>query len=81
MSALGHMRTFAVQTAMSALPPIADMSGAKSDVRLVPIADILINGETPGHCRGLISHKRSGPGLLFEDLFRCASTLPLCAKR
>jgi hypothetical protein len=33
MSALGQKQTFAPQKAMSALPPIADMCGAKSDVR------------------------------------------------
>ena len=33
-------RTFAVQNGMSALPPIADIRGAKTDVRFVPIADI-----------------------------------------
>jgi hypothetical protein len=40
MSALGHKRTFALQNAMSALPPKADMCGATSDVRFGPIADI-----------------------------------------
>ena len=40
MSALGHKQTYAVQKHMSALPPIADMCGAKRDVRLVPIADM-----------------------------------------
>ena len=40
MSALGHKRTCAVQNAMSALPPIADMCGATRDVRFVPIADM-----------------------------------------
>ena len=40
MSALGHKRTFAMQNAMSALPPKADMCGATRDVRFVPIADI-----------------------------------------
>jgi hypothetical protein len=40
MSALGQKQTFAVQTIMSALPPIADMCGATRDVRFVPIADI-----------------------------------------
>ena len=40
MLALGHKRTFAVQKGMSVLPPIADMCGAKRDVRLVPIADM-----------------------------------------
>ena len=40
MSALGHKRTFAVQNAMSALPPIADMCSAQAHVCFVPIADI-----------------------------------------
>ena len=33
MSALGHKQTFAVQYVMSALPPKADMCGAKRNVR------------------------------------------------
>ena len=40
MSALGHKQTFAVQYAMSALPPKADMCGATRDVRYGPKADI-----------------------------------------
>ena len=40
MSALGQKQTCAVQKVMSALPPIADMCGAKANVRFVPIADI-----------------------------------------
>ena len=40
MSALGHKQTFALQWAMSALPPKADMCGAARDVRFGPIADI-----------------------------------------
>ena len=40
MSALGHKQTFAMQNAMSALPPKADMCGATRHVRFVPIADI-----------------------------------------
>ena len=40
MSALGQKRTFAVQKGMSALPPIADMCSAKTNVRFVPKADI-----------------------------------------
>ena len=40
MSALGHKRTFAVQNAMSALPPKADMCSATRHVRFVPKADI-----------------------------------------
>ena len=37
-----YKRTFAVQNAMSALHPIADMCGATRYVRFVPIADIYI---------------------------------------
>ena len=40
MSALGQKQTCAVQKVMSALPPKADMCGATSDVRFVPIADM-----------------------------------------
>ncbi|MGB9059983.1 MAG: hypothetical protein WCC50_15845, partial [Pseudolabrys sp.] len=46
MSALGQKQTTAVQHVMSALHPIADMCGAKSDVRLVPKADIAIQSIT-----------------------------------
>jgi hypothetical protein len=38
--ALGQTQTFALQKAMSALPPKADMCGAARDVRFGPIADI-----------------------------------------
>ena len=40
LTALGQKQTCAVQNAMSALPPIADMCGATQNVRLVPMADI-----------------------------------------
>ena len=40
MSALGQKQTFAMQPAMSALPPKADLYSAQADVRYVPIADI-----------------------------------------
>jgi len=40
MSALGHKRTYAAQTGMSALRPRADMCGATTDVRFGPIADV-----------------------------------------
>src|SRR5262249_13892481 len=36
MSALGHKQTCATQTAMSALPPKADMCDATSDIRFGP---------------------------------------------
>ena len=37
---MGQKRTFAVQYAMSALPPIADICSAQAHVRFVPKADI-----------------------------------------
>ena len=40
MSAFGHKRTYAVQRAMSALPPKADMCSATKDVRYGPKADM-----------------------------------------
>ena len=41
MSALGQKQTFAMQYAMSALPPKADMCSALGYVRFVPKADIV----------------------------------------
>jgi hypothetical protein len=40
MSALGQKQTFALQKAMSALLPKADMCGATAHVRIGPIADM-----------------------------------------
>ena len=40
MSALGHKRTFCGAKAMSALPPIADIRSAKTNVCFVPLADL-----------------------------------------
>ncbi len=40
MSALGQKQTYALQQAMSALPPIADMCSALADVCFGPKADI-----------------------------------------
>ena len=40
MSALGQKQAFAVENAMSALPPKADMCGALAHVCFVPIADM-----------------------------------------
>ena len=40
MSALGQKKTCAIQTAMSAIPPIADMCGAAAHVCFGPKADI-----------------------------------------
>ena len=41
MPALGHKRTFRGAIVMSALPPKADIRGAKRNVRKVPIADMM----------------------------------------
>jgi hypothetical protein len=40
LSALGQKQTFAAQNGMSALPPKADMCGARANVCFGPIADI-----------------------------------------
>jgi hypothetical protein len=40
MSALGQKQTLERLHSMSALPPIADIGGVRSDVRFVPKADI-----------------------------------------
>jgi hypothetical protein len=40
MSALGQKQTFPNVRAMSALPPIADISSCNCDVRFVPVGDI-----------------------------------------
>jgi hypothetical protein len=56
MSALGQKRTFAVQNAMSALPPKADMCSALGDVRLVPIADDV--AKLLDHLVGTIKQRR-----------------------
>ena len=45
MSALGQKQTCAAQKVMSALPPKADMCGATTHVRFVPIADMKGLGE------------------------------------
>jgi hypothetical protein len=42
MSALGHKRTFSKVSAMSALPPKADIAGRQLNVRFVPKADIAL---------------------------------------
>ena len=49
MSALGHLRTYALQQAMSALPPKADMCGATRDVRFGPKADISEQAPKPSY--------------------------------
>ena len=43
---MGQKQTFAAQNVMSALPPIADMCSAKTDVRFVPIADMRFRHKT-----------------------------------
>src|SRR5262245_31980072 len=47
MSALGHKQTSAVQNAMSALPPKADMCSARAHVRFGPKADIAGHSISP----------------------------------
>ena len=64
MSALGHKRTFCAAEAMSALPPKADMCDAKTNVRFVPIADILLFKRStlrPQECAGFWSSFRWTP--------------------
>jgi len=48
MAALGQKLTFAVQYAMSALPPKADMCGATGNVRNGPEDDIAIQSIAGG---------------------------------
>ena len=64
MSALGQKQTFAMQNAMSALPPTADMCSALGNVRLVPEADIesgIRFTENPEYfSRGFRNHKLNG---------------------
>ena len=48
MSALGQKQTYAVQKAMSALHPKADMCSALAHVRFVPIADIAMQRSANG---------------------------------
>jgi len=69
MSALGQKQTYAVQQAMSALPPKADICSAVANVRFGPKADI--EGLEPRvarpHCRGM----------LFQiEFFRCTNEEP-----
>ena len=45
MSALGHKRTLRHVQAMSALPPKADVSLVRCDVRFVPKADITVGAK------------------------------------
>ena len=47
MSALGQKQTFALQQAMSALPPKADMCSALGDVRFVPKANSCTAAKPP----------------------------------
>jgi hypothetical protein len=59
MSALGHKQTYAVQKGMSALPSKADMCGALTHVRFVPIADI-----------GLVEVYKQPRGWLAPDVYQ-----------
>jgi hypothetical protein len=70
MSALGQKRTYAVQNAMSALPPKADIDWSLSHVCFVPIADIIVSTTYPHRefCRGCDLQHRSldAPDPYFE---------------
>ena len=74
MSALGQKQTFAVQNAMSALLPIADMCDANRDVRFVPIAYIawlsvpLSSGQICHNCPGLFHFRTSTNRLRIRHL-------------
>ena len=59
MSALGHKQTCAPQTAMSALPPKADMCGALGDVCFVPEADMLTINEFVGAGEERVQHSNA----------------------
>ena len=56
MSALGQKQTLGHARAMSALPPKADIGARRSDVRFVPIADILHCGRD---CYSITSSARA----------------------
>src|SRR4029450_10226263 len=70
MSALGQKQTLAPQKVMSALPPKADIRGAKRNVCFGPIADI--PGIWPSH-KNTFMHARSAR-------WRCAFATPLGRK-
>ena len=63
MSALGQKQTFAAHKRMSALPPKADMCGAKRDVRSGPKADILRCGKN-----SLVDHLVASGGIFVAQL-------------
>ena len=61
MSALGQKQTYALQNAMSALPPKADMCGAGTHVCFGPKADIgLKTAAAYGPCKWSPKEKRRG---------------------
>src|SRR5262245_2326701 len=83
MSALGHKRRFALQWAMSALPPKADICSALAHVGFGPIADIgslddyidalqksVRNTQVQRLCGLEIEGKLELRGLLYGQVFR-----------
>ena len=86
MSALGQKQTYAVQKAMSALPPIttakADMCGAARDARFGPIADSciaaakarysIISSARALQCRRHVEAKRLGKLPTHHRIIACA---------
>jgi hypothetical protein len=63
MSALGQKQTYALQQAMSALPPKADMCGALAHVRFGPKADMTPLIRSPRQ-RGLAAGGTARPSAL-----------------
>ena len=78
MSALGQKRTCAVQNAMSALPPKADMCSALGDVRFVPIADIAHTHSITSSARPISVLGMLRPSALAVLRFMISSTLVFC---
>jgi hypothetical protein len=70
MSALDHKRTFALQEAMSALPPKADMCSAAVHVRFGPKADI-------SRCKCHVRFAPKADFHVFIELRSCPPGLPV----
>jgi hypothetical protein len=69
MSALGQKQTFAVQNAISALPPKADIERFGRIVRFMPEADIALFDHLVGACeqRGRHLDSKRFCGLQIDD--------------
>jgi hypothetical protein len=81
MSALGQKQTLSDVSAMSALPPKADITGQQLDVRFVPKADILRCGKgTPlfDHLVGAQEDSRRQPDADRLGRFQVYHQLELC---